>query len=79
MIKRSECRCNCHTNPGIIHITACCTPDELELITKQEAMAMAVEAVSDAFRPNEHESNSRQELDLRITRKATQALKDKFK
>lgn len=27
MINRSECTCACHTNPGVIHVAACCRPD----------------------------------------------------
>ncbi|QIG72345.1 hypothetical protein EVB32_149 [Rhizobium phage RHph_TM39] len=26
---RSECTCGCHTNPGMMHIVACCEPDKL--------------------------------------------------
>jgi len=28
MLKRSERKCGCHTNPGMIHFMACCEPDE---------------------------------------------------
>ena len=24
---QSECSCGCHTNPGVMHIVACCRPD----------------------------------------------------
>jgi hypothetical protein len=27
MINRSECTCACHTNPGVVHVAACCRPD----------------------------------------------------
>jgi hypothetical protein len=27
MINRSECTCACHTNAGVMHVTACCRPD----------------------------------------------------
>jgi hypothetical protein len=27
MINRSECTCACHTNPGVMHVAACCRPD----------------------------------------------------
>lgn len=45
MTKRSECTCLCHNNPAIVHITACCTEDDLEMITKREALEIAKEAI----------------------------------
>ena len=33
MLKRSECRCPCHTNDAIQHIAPCCIPDEWVTLT----------------------------------------------
>lgn len=32
-MKRSDCRCPCHTNPSIIHFAACCEDEEEEAMT----------------------------------------------
>lgn len=31
MKTRSQCSCNCHTNPKIKHIVACCEPDAIRV------------------------------------------------
>lgn len=32
---RSECKCSCHTQPGVMHCFPCCRPDPVVTSTKE--------------------------------------------
>lgn len=39
MTKRSECRCECHSNPLITHFVPCCEPDPVDVHAYRKPIA----------------------------------------